>query len=191
MNAEPLEVLLDRMCAGDLRAAGQVFAAYEPQLRRIVRRQLSRRLRAKLDSLDVVQSVWAHVLRDFQKSGCRITSTTHLHHFLVRTTRNCLTDRLRHFRTALSCEQPLTEADLTNPAAPHQARPSEVAQANELWDNLLAVCPPAYHPVLQLKRQGMRLADIAARTGLHTDSIRRILRKLARQLAFAAEEPTA
>jgi RNA polymerase sigma-70 factor (ECF subfamily) len=191
MNPEPLETLLDRMCSGDPRAAEQVFVAYEAQLRRLVRRQLSRRLRAKFDSLDVVQSVWAHVLNDFQQGGCRITSTTHLRNFLVRVTRNCLTDRLRHYRTALACEEPLTEAALTAAAAPHQPRPSEVAQANELWDNLLAVCPPAHHPVLELKRQGLPLAEIATRTGLHADSIRRILRKLARQVAFAADGPAA
>jgi RNA polymerase sigma-70 factor (ECF subfamily) len=52
---------------------------------------------------------------------------------------------------------------------------------------MLALCPPAHHEVLRLRRAGLRLADIAAQTGLHEDSIRRILRKLARQLAFGPE----
>ncbi len=74
MNAEPLEALLERMRAGDLRAAAHVFVAYEPHLRLIVRRQLSRRLRAKFDSVDVVQSVWVRVLHDFRATGCRSSS---------------------------------------------------------------------------------------------------------------------
>jgi RNA polymerase sigma factor (sigma-70 family) len=188
VSAEPLETLLAKMRAGDLQAVEQVFVAHEPQLRLLVRRQLSRRLRAKFDSLDVVQSVWVRVLRDFRAHGCHLESTAHLRNFLVRVARNCLTDRLRHYRPALECEQPLAEGDAANAAASGQPRPSEVARANELWETMLAQCPPEYHALLRLKRQGLPAAAIAAHTGLHEDSIRRILRKLARRLAFAPNE---
>ena len=63
--------------------------------------------------------------------------------------------------------------------------PSEVARGNELWDQLLALCPPAHHELLNLKRQGLPLAEIAARTGLHPSSVRRILYDLAKRLAVA------
>jgi RNA polymerase sigma-70 factor (ECF subfamily) len=191
VNEEPLDSLLDKMRCGDLQAAEQVFLAYEPQLRLIVRRQLSRRLRPKFDSLDVVQSVWAHVLHDFRARGCHLTTPDHLRNFLIRVTRNCLTDRLRHYRPALEREQSLAEAGTTSPVASNQPRPSEVARANELWDNMLAVCPPEHRELLYLKRQGLGLATIAARTGLHVDSVRRVLRQLARKIAFATDEPTA
>ena len=191
MNAELLEALLDKMREGDARATEQVFLAYEPELRLLVRRQLSRRLRAKFDSLDVVQSVWAHVLRNFRDSGCSITSPAHLRNFLVSVTRNCVTDRLRHYRTALEREQPPLEGDLASAPASSQPRPSEVAQANDLWETMLANCPWEYHELLRLKRQGLPLAAIAARTGLHQDSVRRVLRKLARQLACSPDELTA
>jgi RNA polymerase sigma-70 factor (ECF subfamily) len=187
VTAEPLEALLDKMRAGDLEAAERLFVAYQEPLRLIVRRQLSRRLRAKFDSLDVVQSVWARVLHDFRESGCHITTPAHLRNFLVRVTRNCLTDRLRHYRRALEREQPLTETG-TAPPASEEPRPSEVAQANELWEQMLALCPPEHHELLRLKRQGLPLADIADRTGLHEGSVRRILRTLARQLAFATPD---
>jgi RNA polymerase sigma-70 factor (ECF subfamily) len=191
VNDALLEVLLDRMREGDSQAAEQVFLAYEPQLRLLVRRQLSRRLRAKFDSLDVVQSVWVHVLRDFRESGCRIASPAHLRNFLVRVTCNCLTDRLRHYRTALEREQPIGQGEVPNLPASAGPRPSEVAVANDLWESMLASCPPEHHEVLRLKRQGLPLAVIASRTGLHEDSVRRILRKLARQLACSSDEPTA
>jgi RNA polymerase sigma-70 factor (ECF subfamily) len=188
MSAEPLEVLLARMRAGDLAAAEQLLLAHEPQLRRLIRRQLSRRLRAKFDSVDVVQSVWVRVLRGFRDGGCQIASPEHLRNFLVVVTRNCLTDRLRHYRTPLECEQPLTDDGTTPATVSRQPRPSEVAQANEMWENLLAICPPEHHELLRLKRQGLPLATIAARTGLHEDSVRRIIRQLARKLAFSADE---
>ena len=38
--------------------------------------------------------------------------------------------------------------------------------------------------LLRLRREGVPLAEIAARTGLHPGSIRRILRELARKMAF-------
>src|SRR5438105_7120108 len=168
------------MRAGGLRAAEQMFVMYEPELRLIVRRRLSRRLRAKFDSLDVVQSVWAHVLHDFQFGSRSIASSTHLRNFLVRVTRNCLTDRLRHYRAALECEQPLALEGATTNLSSGQPRASEVAQANELWEKLLAICPPEHRELLRLKRQGLSMADIAASTGLHEDSVRRVIRKLAR-----------
>jgi hypothetical protein len=39
-----------------------------------------------------------------------------------------------------------------------------------------------------LRRQGHSLAEIAGQTGLHPDSVRRVLRTLARQLAFKGQE---
>ncbi len=55
--------------------------------------------------------------------------------------------------------------------------------ADELWTTLLEMCPPAHREVLELKRQGMPLAEIAGRTGLHEGSVRRLLYDLAKRLA--------
>jgi RNA polymerase sigma factor (sigma-70 family) len=98
-------------------------------------------------------------------------------------TRNRFIDYIRHHQTALRREQPLVATDPERIPASRQPGPSELAQADDLWEQMLSLCPPAHHEVLRLKRQGLRLAEIAARTGLHEDSIRRILRKLAKQLA--------
>ncbi len=186
MSPELLESLFEKIRTGDFQAAEQVFVNYEAQLRLIVRRQLSRRLRAKFDSVDVVQSVWRRVLQDFRNNGCNLDGAEHLRNFLVQVTRNCLTDRLRHFRPALEREQPVEGAALT--PALLQPRPSEIAQGNELWESLLANCPAKYHELLRLKRQGLTIDAIAARIGMHEGSIRRIIRQLARKLAFPPDE---
>ena len=47
---------------------------------------------------------------------------------------------------------------------------------------MLDLCPPEHHEVLVLRREGLPLVEIAARTGLHEGSVRRILRRLAREL---------
>ena len=64
----------------------------------------------------------------------------------------------------------------------HAARVSETVRADELWRQMLAVCPPAHYELLNLKRQGASLAEIAAKTGLHQSSVRRILYDIARRV---------
>ena len=113
--------------------------------------------------------------------------------FLVQVTRNCLTDRLRHFRPAASSAAAVGPACESNhpSLASAQPRPSEIAQGNELWESLLANCPAKYHEILRLKRQGLTINAIAAQVGMHEGSIRRIIRQLARRLAFPSDEMTA
>jgi RNA polymerase sigma-70 factor (ECF subfamily) len=183
MTAEPLDSLLERLCHGDAQAAEQVFLAYEPLLRLVVRRHLPERLRPKLDSADVVQSVWADVVQGFRTSGWQFDSPAHLRAFLVKATRNRLNDSLRRHHKALERERPLGEGGHEPVVPSRQPRPSEVAQADDVWEKLLSLCPPEHHEVLCLRRQGLQLMEIAQRTGLHEGSVRRILRKLARQLA--------
>jgi len=69
MTGESLNRLLENLSTGDVQAAEQVFVTYEPYLRKVVRRQLTSRLRAKFDSVDVVQSVMADVVRGFGKQA--------------------------------------------------------------------------------------------------------------------------
>lgn len=184
MNPQPLDDLLDRLCDGDPQAAEQVFVAYEPFLRLVVRRHLPERLRAKLDSADVVQSVWADIVDGFRTADWHFASSAQLRAFLVKATRNRLHDALRRHHTAMEKERPLGDAGAEPAVAARQPRPSEVAQADDVWDKLLSLCPPDHHDVLRLRRQGLQLQEIAERTGLHEGSVRRILRKLARQIAL-------
>lgn len=190
MNEDPVGLLLERLCQGDAAAAEEVFRAYEPYLRMVVRRQLPGTLRAKFDSVDVVQSVWADVLQGFREAGWRFTDAAHLRAFLVKVTRNRFIDRLRQHRRALEREQPLHEHEGDALGLLQGPRPSEIAQADELWQELLALCPPAHHELLRLKRQGRSLAEIAAATGLHESSVRRILYDLSRRLAMKRREGT-
>ena len=182
MSDEALDDLLAELCRGDAAAAERVFRAYEPYLRMVVRRRLTPRLRAKFDSLDIVQSVWADLLRGFRAGGCRFADAAHLRAFLVRATRNRFIDRLRQHRRALALAAESDEADADAHPSP-APRPSEVAQAEELWQQIRALCPPAHRAVLDLRREGLTPSEIAARTGLHEGSVRRILYELARRLS--------
>ncbi len=181
---EPLDTLLMKLSSGDALSAEQVFLAYEPYLRKIVRRRLPIKLRAKFDSTDIVQSIWVDLLRDVRDGELHFTDANHLRAFLIRVTCNRFNDRFRRNRLALEKERPLTGAEGDIFAASRQPTPSAIVQAEDLWEQMLALCPPAHQDLLRLRREGVPLADIAARTGLHPGSVRRILRELARKLAF-------
>jgi RNA polymerase sigma factor (sigma-70 family) len=180
-----IDRLLEKLAQGDEAAAEQIFRAYEPYLRVVVRRQLSAALRAKFDSADVVQSVWADLLHRFRQASYCFPDADHLRAFLVRATRNRFLDHLRRHLGELA-QEPVHDGL----PAPPQPDPSDVLVADELWERLLAMCPPAHTEVLRLRKQGTPLAEIAARTGLHEGSVRRILGELAGRLAARSGEAT-
>jgi RNA polymerase sigma factor (sigma-70 family) len=185
---EPLDNLLAQLCSGDMAAAEQVFLAFEPYLRKAVRRHLPPHLRARFDADDIVQSVWADALRGFREAGWRFTDADHLRGFLYIATRNRLIDRIRQHEKSAGRTERIGDGDREQLLPSTKPRPSEVAQAGDLWERIQAHCPPEHHPILGLKRDGYSLAEIAQRTGLHPDSIRRILRTLARVMAFEGQE---
>ena len=183
IDVDSLAALLEKLNRGDHAAAEQVFQTYEPYLRKVVRRLLPSGLRAKFDSLDVVQSVCGDVLVAFREGGMRFTSVAQLRAFLIKATRNRFIDRVRQHQTAARLEQPLGETDPDRLPSSPQPRPSEVAEAAELWERLLTLCPPEHHQLLRLRRQGATVSEIAAQVGMHPGSIRRVLRDLSLRLA--------
>jgi RNA polymerase sigma-70 factor (ECF subfamily) len=183
MDVDQLDHLIERLNDGDVVAAERAFLAFEPYLRMAVRRQLDAALRSKLDSMDIVQSVWADLLYEFREAGWRFSDRLHLRAFLMRVTRNRVIDRHRQHHRALEREQPLALVAPGKLPASNEPRPSEVAQGQELWEQILALCPPGHRDILRQKRQGLPLAEIAARAGLHEGSVRRILYDVARRLA--------
>jgi RNA polymerase sigma-70 factor (ECF subfamily) len=183
MSAESLSALLEQLGKGDEAAAERVFRAYEPYLRLVVRRMLPAKLHAKFDSIDVVQSVWADLLDGFRAADWQFKDVQHLRAFLVKATRYRFLDRVRQHQRAADLERSIEQDDLHGQVYDPGPRPSETAQAADLWQEMLALAPPAHHELLRLRRQGRPLAEIAERTGLHPSSIRRILYDLAQQLA--------
>jgi RNA polymerase sigma-70 factor (ECF subfamily) len=180
---DPLEQLLERLCQGDAEAAERVFVTYEPYLRMVVRRMLPAQLRSKFDSTDVVHSIWADLLDGFRESGWRFADAAHLRAFLVKATRNRFLDRVRRQKKAVEHETSLETVERESVLARDDERPSQLAQADELWNRMLSLCSPDHHEMLTLKRQGLTLQEISSKTGYHPSSIRRIMYDLARRLA--------
>src|SRR4051794_23031544 len=135
LDASSLDDLLERLSVGDETAAAVAFQVYEPYLRMVIRRQLSGRLRAKFDSIDIVQSVWADLLSGFRSGAWKFTDSDHLRAFLIKVTRNRFLNRVRDHRGALDREQS-PEEDLPETLPSPRPQPGAIAEAEELWDRI-------------------------------------------------------
>jgi RNA polymerase sigma-70 factor (ECF subfamily) len=183
VSSETLDGLLEKLSAGDRAAAERIVAEYGPYLRLVVRRHLSPFLRTQLDSVDLVQSVWLQVLQGLGHADWQFGSPEELRAFLVKTLRHRLIDHARRMKAGQRREQQAAAQKHSQPP-----RPSETVRAGELWERMLDLCPPQHRPILQYKRQGLGLSEIAARTGLHPSSVRRVLYDLAGRLALQAAD---
>ena len=185
---DPLNTLLEKLVHGDDAAASQVFVKYEPYLRMVVRKNLTPSLRTKFDSMDIVQSVWADLVHGFREAGWRFADVQHLQAFLVQLTKHRFIDRLRRHRTAMTLERHPDQNGWENALLANDPRPDDFAQAEDLWKSIMNLCPPEHREILQMKREGAANTDVAARTGLHEGSVRRILCNVAQKLARQQEE---
>ena len=179
MTGADIDKVLARLAQGESSAADELYTAYSAYVRAVVRRRLSPHLRTKFDSADVAQSVWAQVVRRAGE-GWQVNSEPELRATLAVIARRRLATRAR--ANARPAESAGADALSDLPTARHST-PSQVAHARELWDRLLELCPPEHRDVLRLRRDGLPLAEVAARTGLHEGSVRRILRRLFREVA--------
>jgi RNA polymerase sigma-70 factor (ECF subfamily) len=178
-----LDALLAGVNAGDEAAVRQMFVAFEPYMRMVVRRRISSSMRAKFDSADVVQSVWADVVDNLRKAKWEFESLDQFRACLVKMTRNRFIDRCRKHEPAVRHEVALA-TDRTDAVPADQCpRVSENFYADELWQQMIEACPSAHYELLSLKRNGASIAEIAARTKLHEGSVRRILYTVAERVA--------
>ena len=180
---DPLEAVLVRLNSGEERAVEEMFVAFEPYMRMAIHRRIAGSLRAKFDSADVVQSVWADLVDGLRESRWVFASIEQFRAFLIKMTRNRLIDRLRSHRHSLDHEIKLPHEHVEALPADRIPRVSEDFYADELWQQMVEACPAAHYELLTLKHQGASIAEIAERTQLHEGSVRRILYDIAKRVA--------
>jgi RNA polymerase sigma-70 factor (ECF subfamily) len=183
MPAEPSDDLLGQIGRGEVEAAEALFQTYAPYLRAIVRRHLSDRLRSKFDSADVVQSVWVQVVRQLGRDGWRVESEDHLRALLATIARRRVASRARKHPDHRD-EVPPGPAGFDDVPQGRYAKPSEVAQAGDLVQGQPLPPQPQDDAVFRRAEGQHPVPQVAGRTGLHEGSVRRILRRLARELAL-------
>lgn len=190
MTDDRIALLLEKLHAGDDAAATEVFVAFEPYLRMVVRRRLSARHRAKFDSMDIVQSVWADLIQGFRAAKWEFHSPAQLRSFLITLTKNRFIDRHRKYRNSLERDRPLEDVSASDARSRREPKPSELAQAGDIWEQILAACSPLHRQVLAWKREGRSAWEIASLAGLNEGSVRRILRELEQRWRSGHEPPS-
>ena len=175
--------LMERVRAGDPRAAQEVFDRYSEPIRRVVRRYLHQRLRTQYDSIDILQTVWASF---FQVPPERYTFETPeaLISFLSQLAYNKVVDVFRrrlmtgkhNVNRQVSLHEPARELDNILPV--RQPTPSQLAIAEEHWERIIQGQPPRVRQVLEMLRVGHTQREVADRFGLHPKTIQRLLEKL-------------
>src|SRR3954453_13915049 len=137
MSDESLDLWIGRLKDGDVEAVERVFLAYEPYIRVAVRRRLSPRLRSKVDSGDIVQSVFADMLRGIRDGGWSFAGRPQLLAFLQKLARRRLADRYQKHGSALEHEHSLADTPSQSLPSATEPRPSQEAQGHEFWESVL------------------------------------------------------
>jgi RNA polymerase sigma factor (sigma-70 family) len=185
-GATEFESLMGRVRAGCPRAAQEVFDRYSDAVRRVVRRALRQRMRARYDSHDFLQSVWASFFLtppeqytfDTPEALVRFLSRVAFHKVVDEGRRQLGTDKhdVNRERSLEAVAGPYRRPEEV--LAGRTPTPSQVLMAEERWQQLLKGQPPQARRVLELLRQGYSHQEIADQLGLYPKLIQRFLQKL-------------
>jgi RNA polymerase sigma-70 factor (ECF subfamily) len=175
----------ERLRQGDPGAADAVFARYAQQLVRVAEQHLSRRLAARIDGEDVVQSVFRTFFRRASAGQFQIDTSAQLWQLLVRIT--ILKTRAKaRFHTAgvrrASAEVGGAVDAVLVQEAGGEPGPAEAAELVDQIEALLAGLPGEFARVLELRLSGDSVADVARQLGLSRQSVYRMLDLLRNRL---------
>jgi RNA polymerase sigma factor (sigma-70 family) len=175
--------LMEGVRQGSDEAVRELLEEYGPYVVRAVRRKLNRPMRAKVDSVDFTQAVWASFFANRSQIE-RLDKPEALIAFLVQVAKNKVIDEFRRlFHTQ---KHDLNRERSMQGSAEYEAgrlaartpTPSQIAATNELRDKLLAGQPPHYRQILQYRQLGMTQEEIAQRMKLNVRTIQRVMQRL-------------
>jgi RNA polymerase sigma factor (sigma-70 family) len=175
--------LIARARAGDQAAWEELFRTCYPKVIRVVRRKLDRPMRSLYDSTDfvsdVMKSLAANLDRlDFPSLGSLIA-------FLAQAAEQKVIDEYRRQHTLkrdITRERALVAANGTDvkslALASADPTASQVAQASEVRERLLAGQDESERTVIELRRMGYTNVEIAEQTGWNIRKVQRFLKDL-------------
>ena len=188
MPDQPADALIDRLARGDIQAAGAFLMPMLLISATFVRRQLSDQLRSKFDprtSFNLSGS------RSSAGSGGRagpVDDEARLRGLLATIARRRLLTRVFDFAPDVARRPAIGQSEAE--AMPDNSIPPAASEwfrnYAELWDTMLELCRRNTTPSCCSAAKGCRWPRSPRAPGLHEGSVRRILRRLARQLALRA-----
>jgi RNA polymerase sigma factor (sigma-70 family) len=191
MNDLPSSQLLARSRQGDSDASEALFSRYVERLTRLARSRLSRKLAARVDPEDVVQSAYRSFFRLASNGDVHLHQSGDLWRLLARITlRKVCRSARRHLADCRTVDR--EEAWPTETEAALLAREPSPAEAAALIDELrcaLEPLSPAHRRIVELRLQGHEVADIAAAVQRSARTVRRTLAGLGEHLEARLIDP--
>jgi RNA polymerase sigma factor (sigma-70 family) len=175
------ETLLVRARAGDQEAWEELFRTCYPKVVRVVRRKLYPPMRSLYDSTDFASDVWKSLAAKFDRFD--FASIDSFMAFLKQAAEQKVIDEYRRRHTLkrdVDLERPLDSGNGHDASAlaSGEPTPSQVAQASEGWEQLVAGLSTPEREVVDLKRQEYTNEEISERTGWHVRKVQRFLKDL-------------
>ncbi len=182
-HEQEIQDLLKEFRAGSQEAARKFFNKYGQYILKVIRLRLDRKLRPRFDSTDFSQDAWASFVRQPPPPEA-FASLEALLAYLAQLARNKVIGAIRHY-TERERQAGYQETSLDGPAQSEAEEvvgpgptPSQVAMAEEKWQEILQNRPPQQQQILTLLREGHTHDEIAQLLGLPSKRVQRFVRKL-------------
>lgn len=188
MAEEPddLSAVLERVRGGDEVALAELLQRYERQLRLAARVLLGPRLRAQLDSLDLVQSVHRVLLPGLREGKYDVSSLDKLLALVRTVIRHKV---IRNWRR-IQRQQVTETSKVAGEGGGDSTRvpdddPSQSVVADDLMQHVLASLSGSDRQLVELRIQGYSTAEIAQRLSCDANGLRARLSRLRQRLRKA------
>jgi RNA polymerase sigma factor (sigma-70 family) len=189
-----LAELMHRIGGGSDEAVWELLDRYSTNILRVVRRYLPQELRTKVDSVDIVQSVWKSMLSKGAAFD-HIKSAEDFVGYIAGVARNKVLETHRKFqkntKRDIHREQPIarpSSAKTDDPdfqiccVDPRSADPPSIAHARDNWNRALKKGGPNAEQVIRLRLEGMSMVEIAEDLGKSEYHVRQTLASLLKSL---------
>jgi len=184
-GSDEITMLIERLRAGDPQAAEKLFACYAERLRHLAGRNLSRKVAGRMDSEDVVQSVFRTFFRRNARGEFQIDSSAKIWRLLVKITLLKARAKGRYHtaekRDVRSETLPSEDAGWLQVLA-REPGPAEAAAFVDLIESLVKERPPLFREVLQLRLEGQGPTAIAKQLGISRQNVYQVLKQLQSRL---------
>ncbi len=184
-STKPTEfaALMRRLRDGSEEAAWELVEHYGSSVQRVIRRSLNEHMRSKFDSIDFVQAVWFSLFKERERFNS-FQTPAQLSAFLMGMAQNKLAHEQR--RRLETQKHDLRREESADPADhhyldPNSPRPSQIAQARELWHSLMAGESEQNQGIVKLRLAGLTYDEIGSTLGIHGRTARRVIDRLSKE----------
>lgn len=192
-TSSTFDELMARVAEGSQDAAWEIIQRYSANILRTVRRSLPDELRRKLDSVDIVQSVWKSLLaKNTPLDG--LSSAAEFVAYIAGMAKKKVYEADRHYkgtkardiRREVPYETTYAEGGGSDPLPTTTIgrvdlasdRPEMIVDVRERWKRSMETCGPRAAKIVELRLRRLSDEEICAQLGVSANTVRRDLQKL-------------